>query len=130
MNTERRVSPPRGRPLLTPEELHQKHLAFWTGATIQEFWSGKSWLRPDDGNMLSYDLATHFVSMAAQDFHVFRAFANAADAADSGDAAARQHLGYPVRHLADAVLGKGPWEPKPRTWKDGVERGQFQGVMG
>ncbi len=125
VSTEHRLSPSRAAPLYTPEEMHRKHLAFWNKATIQEFWCGKSWLRPDDANMLSYDLATHFVSMAAQDFDVFRAFANTADSADSGDAAARKHLGYPVGHLAEAVLGEGPWQPKPETWKDGVERGQF-----
>lgn len=75
--------------------------------------------------MLSYDLATHFVSLAAADFNVFRRFANAASWDDAGDAAARKHLGYPVAHLAEAVLGKGSWQPKPEMWKDGVERGQF-----
>jgi hypothetical protein len=124
VNTEHRLSPP-PRPLFTPEEMQEKHLAFWNAATIQEFWSGKSWLRPDEANMLSYDLAKHVVAMIARDFGTFRAFANAADAADSGDAAAREHLGYPVAHLAEAVLGEGSWEPKPETWQEGVERGQF-----
>src|SRR5881396_2556181 len=48
-----------------------------------------------------------------------------ADVADSADAAALKHLGYPVKNFAEAVLGEGPWEPKPELWKDGVERGQF-----
>ena len=126
VSTEHRLSPPRGAPLFTPEEMHQKHLAFWNEATMQEFWSGKSWLRADDANLLSYDLATHFVSMSSQDLDVFRAFTNSADRADSGDAAARKHLGYPVGHLAEAVLGRGAWEPRPETWKEGVERGQFR----
>jgi hypothetical protein len=100
----------------------------WNETTIQEFWSGKSWLRPDEANMLSYDLAQHFVTMASSDYDRFRAFANAVDTADSGDAAARKYLGYPVAHLAEAVLGEGPWLPKPETWKEGVERGQFYAV--
>lgn len=129
VNTEHRLSPSRSRPLYTPAEMHEKHLAFWNEATIQEFWSGKSWRRPGDPNMLSYDLATHFVSMTARDFDAFRAFANAADVADSGDFAARTHLGYPVSHLAEAVLGDGPWQPEPETWKEGVERGQFDAEM-
>jgi hypothetical protein len=112
-------------PLYTPEELRAKHLAFWNESTIQEFWSGKSWLRPDQANMLSYDLAAHFVGMASSDYARFRAFANAANSADSGDAAAREHLGFPVAHLAEAVLGEGPWQPDPGAWKDGVEGGQF-----
>ena len=124
VNTEQRLCPP-GRPLYTPQEMQEKHLKFWNEATIQEFWSGKSWLRPDEGNLLSYDMAKTFVVMAAEDFEAFRGFANAADAADGGNAAAKKHLGYPVENRAQAVLGDGPWEPKPELWKDGVERGQF-----
>jgi len=125
VNTEHRLCPP-GRPLYTPDELQEKHAAFWSETTIQEFWSGKSWLRPGEANTLSYDLAKHFVSLTASDFDRFRKFANAADVTDGGDAAARKHLGYPIAHLADAVLGEGPWQPKPQTWKEGVERGQFR----
>ena len=125
VNTERRLHPLPGRPLYTPEEMHEKHLAFWNAKTIQEFWSGKSWLRQDDGNMLSYDLATHFVSMAAQDFDAFRKFANAAKWEDAGDSAAREHLGYPIAHLFEAVVGEGSWQPDPDAWKEGVEKGQF-----
>jgi len=124
VNTEQRLCPP-VRPLFMPEEMREKHVEFWNESTIQEFWSGKSWLRPDEGNMLSYDLAKNFALLAAGDFDAFRGFANAADVADSGNAAALKHLGYPVKNLAEAVLGEGPWEPKPELWKDGVERGQF-----
>lgn len=125
VNTEHRVSPPPSPPLFTPDEMQEKHASFWNQVTIQEFWSGKSWLRPDEANMLSYGLAKHFVAMIARDFETFRAFANAADAGDSGDASALKHLGYPVAHLAEAVLGEGLWQPKPELWRDGVERGQF-----
>lgn len=125
VNTERRLCP-RGRPLFTPQEMQEKHVKFWNEATIQEFWSGKSWLRPDEANLLSYDLAKYFVVMAAEDFGAFRGFANAANADDGGNAAALETLGYPVNNLAQAVLGEGPWEPKPERWKDGVERGQFR----
>jgi hypothetical protein len=125
VNTERRLSPPPGRPLYTPDEMHEKHLAYWNETTIQEFWSGKSWMRSDEGNSLSYDLAVHFVAMASRDFATFREFANAADRADSGDAAAHAHLGYPVAHLAEAVLGEGCWAPVPDKWQEGTERGQF-----
>lgn len=125
VNTEHRLCS-RTPPLYTPEEMQAKHAAFWNEQTIQEFWSGKSWLRPDDANLLSYDLAQHFVTMSSSDFDRFRAFANAVNASDGGEAAAREHLGYPVAHLAEAVLGEGPWEPKPELWKEGVERGQFK----
>jgi hypothetical protein len=105
VNTERRICPPRGKPLYTPKQMQEKHLKFWNETTIQEFWSGKSWLRPDEANILSYDMAKYFVAMAAEDYGTFRAFANAANAEDGG---------------------KGPWEPKPELWKEGVERGQFR----
>ena len=119
VNTERRLSPP-GPPLYTAAQMHEKHVAYWNERTIQAFWSGKSWRRHDDGNALSYDLATHFVSMAATDFDNFRNFANAATLRDSGDGAAREHLGYPLQHLAEAVLGPGPWAPAPEKWQEGV----------
>jgi len=125
VNTEYRLCPP-GRPLYTPAQMQEKHLKFWSELTIQEFWSGKSWRRPDEGNMLSYDLAKHFVVLASREYDAFRAFANAADVADSGNAAALEHLGYPVGNLAEAVLGEGAWAPQPETWKDGIERGQFR----
>lgn len=122
VNTERRLSPPLGLPLHSAEEMHEKHLAFWNAQTIQQFWSGRSWRRHDDGNMLSYDLARHFVSMAANDRETFRAFVNAADWQDGADAAAREHLGYPVAHLAEAVLGEGAWTPAPDTWAHDAEK--------
>jgi hypothetical protein len=124
VNTEHRLCPP-GRPLYTPEEMQEKHAAFWNGETIQEFWSGKSWVRPDDGNLLSYDLAKHFVLLASRDFGAFRAFAQAALLEDGGGDAARKHLGYPLAHLAEAVLGEGAWSPRPEAWGEGIERGQF-----
>jgi hypothetical protein len=126
VNTERYISPPWARPLFTPEEMHEKHVTFWNETTIQEFWSGKSWLRPDEANMLSYDLAQHFVNMVSSDYGEFCSFANAADAADGGAAAAEKYLGFPISHLAEAILGEGPWQPKPELWKEGVERGQFR----
>jgi hypothetical protein len=125
VNTEHRLSPPLGSPLETPEELHQMHLAYWNSSTIQEFWSGKSWNRAGDSNKLSYDLATHFVQLAARDSNAFCAFANVAHIDDSGASAAAKCLGFPVGHLAYAVLGEGDWEPKPETWENGIERGQF-----
>lgn len=125
VNTEHHLSPPLGRPFETPEELHQMHLDFWNATTIQEFWSGKSWRRAGDSNKLSYDLATHFVRMAAADYDLFRAFANAADLADAGADASRKCLGHPVEHLAQAVLGEGDWAPDPQRWEEGIEHGQF-----
>lgn len=57
VNTEHALFPRLGDPsyaLYRPEEIRAKHAAFWNEDTIQEFWSGKSFLRADDGNLLSY----------------------------------------------------------------------------
>jgi hypothetical protein len=125
VNTERRLCA-RSRSGFGAPELQAKFAAFWNPATIQEFWSGRSWLRPDDGNSLSYELATTFIGLAAKDdWQRFVAFVNAADIADAGDGAARKHLGFPIANLAEAVLGPGDWTPSPAKWKNGTERGQF-----
>lgn len=125
VNTERRLCAS-SRSAFTVPELSAKLAEFWNASTIQEFWSGKSWLRPDEGNSLSYELATTFIGLAAKDdWPRFAAFVNAADIADAGDSAARLYLPYPVAHLAEAVLGPGEWAPAPDRWKDGTERGQF-----
>lgn len=125
VNTEQRLCPPQGSQF-TLEQLRAKHLAFWNELTIQQFWSGKSWLRPDDGNLLSYDLARTFIGLAAREWGAFVAFINAANSADGGDTAAYEHLGYPLAHLAEAVLGEGRWTPAPSCWRDGIERGRFR----
>ena len=124
VNTERRLCPA-SRSAFTVQELQYKYATFWNADTIQEFWSGKSWLRPDDGNPLSYELATTFISLAAKDWAAFASFVRAADAADAGDGAARQHLGYPVANFAEVVLGPGEWASDPSRWHEGVEHGQF-----
>jgi len=53
VNVERRLTGV--RPTHTPQQLRAKHAAFWREDEMQEFWSGKSFLRADDGNLLSYD---------------------------------------------------------------------------
>jgi hypothetical protein len=125
VSTERRLCP-RSRSDMTPFELQSQFSTFWNSATIQEFWSGKSWLRPDEGNSLSYELATTLVSLAAKDdWQRFARFVNAAAMSDAGDGAAREHLGLTLSELAAAVLGPGDWSPNPAAWKQGTERGQF-----
>jgi hypothetical protein len=125
VNSERRLCARSASGFMAPE-LHAKFREFWTPETIQEFWSGKSWLRPDEGNSLSYELATTFIGLAAKDdWARFAAFVNAAELTDAGDAAARQHLGYSVAQLAEAVLGRGEWAPAPALWIHGTEQGQF-----
>lgn len=131
VNTEQRLCPPPpntfgNRP--SPQQMHARHLRFWGEAEIQQFWSGKSFLRNDEGNELSYDLARILVSQLAADWERFRPFVLAADGADGGDAAAREHLGVPLADLAAALLEQpvdARWAPDPARWQGEPERGAF-----
>ncbi len=123
VNTERALASS-GRALRTPEEMRRKHLAFWGVPEIQQFWSGKSFSRSDDGNELSYDLARIMVEQMAKDWPAFRAFALAANRADSGAEAAHAHLGVDLGSYVCALLEKDDthrWAPDPRSWPGGEE---------
>lgn len=111
--------------LYTPGEMAARHAGFWTAETIQQFWSGKSFLRPDIGNSLSYDLAERLVQRFARPGKPLRDFLLAVDAADGGAAAARDWFGLELEQLVTGVLGPGPWAPQPELWASGVEHGQF-----
>jgi hypothetical protein len=128
VNTEHALFPQYGDPrfsLYRPQEIAAKHAAFWNSDTLQEFWSGKSFLRTDDGNMLSYDLAKRVVGRAARAEDAFRAFVLDADSSDAGQAACERWLDCPLEALVVPMLGAGDWRPDPARWRDGVERGQF-----
>ena len=127
VNIEQRLSP-RGPPEFTPQQMHAKHRRFWGDAEIQEFWSGKSFLRNDDGNVLSYDLARIIVAQLSKDWESFRAFVLASRLADAGAAAAVEHLGVELGTVACALLEKEPtpaWRPDPSAWQEAPERGAF-----
>lgn len=118
VNTERRVS--RATPALyTPREIQQKHLRYWNASKIQEFWSGKSFLRTDDGNLLSYDLAQKIVEQLASNWDVFRAFVLSADVADGGASAAIEQFNLDLGEVAAVLIGCAPcpdWTPDRGTW--------------
>lgn len=126
VNTERRFAP--AAPRYRPDELAHLFGTFWNADTIQEFWSGKSFLRPDDGQPLSYELAKLLVQLLDKDYAGLAAYCNAAQGADAGEAAARELFGSGVGHLAGIVLGEGDWSPRPQRWAEGVEKGQFHPV--
>lgn len=131
VNTEQRLCPPPPNTFGTqpsPQQMHARHLQFWGEAEIQEFWSGRSFLRADEGNELSYDIARILVSQLASDWERFRAFVLAADSADGGDAAAREHLGADLAGLMAALLERPAdirWAPTPSRWQRPPERGAF-----
>lgn len=118
VNTEQRLcSPP--PPLFTAYEMHAKHLAFWGEDEIQQFWSGQSFLRSDDGNLLSYDLARILVSQFSANWPSFQSFVCHATAADGGESAAAQFLQIDLGAAACALLEKESskaWRPLPGTW--------------
>ena len=103
VNTERRLA---GRvpDLHTPAEMLAKLRGFFGERELQEFWSGQSFQRTDDGNLLSYELARIFVEHLATDWSRFARFVNAAHHRDAGAAAAREHLGLDLDAMAAALL--------------------------
>lgn len=131
VNTERRLCPP---PLDTfgsrpsPHQMHTRHRKFWGATEIQEFWSGKSFLRADEGNELSYDLARILISQFAGNWEQFRPFVLAANVEDGGASAAREHLGVELGEVAMALLeheSNANWAPNPLLWSGTPERGAF-----
>lgn len=105
VNTEQRLA---GKPSshYSAREMREQHLAFWGTNEIQEFWSGKSFSRTDDGNMLSYDLARILVEGLAKDWAAFRQFVLAARWQDAGAAAAQLHLGSTLGKCVSSLLEK------------------------
>lgn len=97
-------------------ELLDEHPNFWNEETMQEFWSGASFSRPDEGNALSYGLAHLLTTNLAHDFHRFRGFTLAANASDAGESAARDQLGVSLGDIVGALFGEGDWVPQPERW--------------
>jgi hypothetical protein len=125
VNTEQRLCPT-GAPMFTPQQMHAKHRAFWGETEIQEFWSGKSFLRNDDGNMLSYDLARILVSQLSRDWSRFRKFVLNANAADAGAVSAAKHLNLELGVAVSALLEQGQADtcaPIPSLWENEAEHG-------
>lgn len=124
VSTEHRFIP--SRPRYRPNELQYLFGNFWNASTIQEFWSGKSFLRPDDGQPLSYELAKLLVQLLDKDYNRLVLFCTAASLLDAGERAAHDVLGVSLQELAAIVLGDGEWVPRPETWTSGAEKGQFR----
>jgi hypothetical protein len=123
VNTERRWAP---RPQqYKPNELAYMHSKFWNPETMQEFWSGKSYRRPDEGNVLSYDLAQRLIELIGQDQAMLTSFVNQSSDEDSGAKAARDCLGLPLEQLTQDAIGACFVPPDPSQWNHGSERGWF-----
>ncbi|MRD46618.1 hypothetical protein GHT07_04975 [Caenimonas koreensis DSM 17982] len=123
VNTEHRFVA--ARPRYRANELQYLFDRFWNASTIQEFWSGKSFLRPDDGQPLSYELAKLLVQLLDKDFELLAQFCAKASLHDGGEDAAIAILGESLEELVKVVLGPGDWKPQPALWAAGAEKGQF-----
>jgi hypothetical protein len=97
----------------TPEQTRHKHLDFWGTQEVQQFWSGDSFYRTDDGNKLSYDLARILVEQFSTDWDSFKSFVLAADARDAGAEAASLHLGVDLGAAVCSLMD----ESNLPTWK-------------
>jgi hypothetical protein len=123
VNTERRWAA--RAPQHKPHELAYMHSRFWNEETMQEFWSGKAYLRTDDGNALSYDLAQRMIALIGQDHEMLARFANLATNEDSGSKAAFEVLGMALEQLTEEVIGARFVAADPAKWGQGAEKGWF-----
>jgi hypothetical protein len=124
VNTEHRFTG--HRPRYRPNEVEYLFSRFWNASTIQEFWSGKSFLRPDDGQALSYELARLMVQLLGKDYALLTRFCETANQDDGGQRASQEVIGAGLEELVAIVLGPGTWKPDPGSWTGGTEKGQFQ----
>lgn len=96
------------------QQLHHRLLTYWHESEIQEFWSGASFQREDEGLELSYELARIMVELLARDWPSFKSFVISAHADDAGAAAARAHLDMDLGELVCALLERdfsAGWSP-------------------
>jgi hypothetical protein len=115
---EHRFAPTPQDPQRAIERL-QKQTTFWTMDTIQEFWSGYAFQRPDARQEMAYALALAITQAFAQDWPRFKAFALAARADDAGAAAAHDQLGIDLGEYLRLFLEQADgtdWSPQPARW--------------
>lgn len=118
VNTERQLVNKKSCGGCGSQQLHHKLLAYWNESEIQEFWSGASFQRADEGLQLSYELARIMVELLAKDWPSFKSFVTNADADDAGAAAARAHLDMDLGELVCALLERdyrAGWSPALQT---------------
>ena len=104
-------------PLRMNDEMYARHKAFWGEKEIQEFWSGHSFYRTDEGQELSYHLAQFAVNSLSQEYEIFIKFVNNANYSDGGETAATETYGGSLGNLIYQYFGNGEWTPSPEKWK-------------
>lgn len=101
-----------GRDVTRYEEVKATIDTFWTPETIQEFWTGRSFNRTDEGQLHSYHLAKVLTRKLTTDLSRFRTFLRSADFADAGAAALSSHFNTTPGELVADYLGEDAWEPR------------------
>src|SRR5207302_1099968 len=119
-----------GHRAMTDEELLELR-RFWRKEGLLDFWWGRGFSRPDEGQRHSYELSRVLFHLLLSDYQgKFRGFIAQARAADAGESAARSALGMGLGDLAAMFLGKGDWTPRPPDAAAFYERGVFHLAAG
>jgi hypothetical protein len=100
------------RPLRMDSRRLDEHRRFWNAGTIQEFWSGKSFQRVDEGHGLSYELARYCVRALAHDIPAFIEFARNASFEDGGESSALTVYQGSLGGVIQQFFGPGEWAPR------------------
>lgn len=95
------------------QQMHNRHVRFWSEKTIQEFWSDRAFSRTDEDQELSYHLAQFMVNSLSQDYE---GFVTNASFNDGGESALNEIFDASLVYLIEPVLGEGQWLPKPKSW--------------
>lgn len=114
VNTERQLVNKKSCGGCGSQQLHHRLLAYWNEYEIQNFWSGVSFQRPDEGLQLSYELARIMVDLLAKDWQSFIRFVGHAHANDAAKAAALAYLDMDLGELACVLLEReysAGWSP-------------------
>lgn len=117
--TVERVFAPYGEHPSHAAEIRRKHRSFWTPDLIQEFWSGRSYERTDDGRELSYDLGRVLVDALSKDWAMYKCFVLNANWHDGGLAAATEYLGIDLGEFVRMFLDQDvscAWGPDQTRW--------------
>jgi hypothetical protein len=100
-------------------EKAREHKQYWSETTIQEFWTGASFLTVE-GQGPSYDLALGLFQTIRRELDpppaALQQFVLAADWSDAGEWAARKYLNASLQEITREALGPGSWAPKPENW--------------
>ena len=105
-----------GRSHLPQSEETDKHRRYWNEDTIQDFWSGESFVNAGEAFALGYGLAAVLFDIIRKELKpppdAFRAFIQHADRADGGASAAQQYLRAELSEIVEEFLGPGDWNPR------------------